>query len=233
MQRAEAWRAEANVRRRGVGNPSRPPPRPLQRPTNLRVDSPHAKAPAPQSRLRRQLAEGDAIEEMLGEAKASAGKRMETETLEKEVRDAPAAPASPGGGEAAQTAEDFVAVPSSIEPQGRLSLLFELPADGLRLDFLRVGGNPALALDVRSAGSVRTAGGLVWAVACCFAALALLASGLRSRLLLLLQTTSLILFLFALSFLCTSSPALQSASIPLILAAAALFASVRVVRSFR
>ncbi|MFM8475240.1 MAG: hypothetical protein ACKOEO_05520, partial [Planctomycetaceae bacterium] len=61
----------------------------------------------------------------------------------------------------------------------------------------------------------------------------LLASGLRSQLLPLLQTTSLILLLFALSFLCTSTAALQSASIPLILAAAVLFAAVRVARSMR
>jgi hypothetical protein len=214
-------------------------------------------APAPQSRLRRKLAEGDELAERLDETKNAAGKRMETETLEKQLEDAPQSetqlgltlppPASPGGGgapgapapqsapasgEAVQSTEDFVAVQSAIEPQGRLSLLFELPADGLRLDFLRVGGNPALALDVRSADSVRTAGGLIWAIACCLAALALLASGLRSRLLPLLQTTSLILLLFALSFLCTSSPTLQSVSIPLILAAAALFASVRVARSF-
>ncbi|MFM7040171.1 MAG: hypothetical protein ACKO2L_20895 [Planctomycetaceae bacterium] len=216
-----------------------------------------ANAPAPQSRLRRQLAEGDLLSERLVEEKQAAEKRVETETLRKEMRDtpqsetqlglaipapggggAPGAPAilpppAPASGEAMQDADDFSAATPAAEPQGRLSLLFELPADGLQMDFLRVGGNPALALDVRSADSVRTAGGLIWAVACSLAALVLLTSGLRGRLLPVLQTTSLVLFLLALSLLCTSSPTLQAASIPLVLAAAVLFAATRIARAFQ
>jgi hypothetical protein len=213
-------------------------------------------SPAPQSRLRRQLAEGDALAERLGEEKAADGKRMETETLEKKLRDIP----SPGGGgggpggvpssatmspkpqsaaasgEAQQQMQNAAQAPSpppTAEPQGRLSLLFELPTDGLRLDFLRVGGNPALALDVRSADSVRTAAGLIWAAVCGLAALMLLTSGLRGRLLPLLQILSFVIVLLALAFLCTPIPTLQSASIPLFLAAAALLAAVKITRAFQ
>ncbi len=216
-----------------------------------------ANAPAPQSRLRRQLARGDALSEQLREEKGVAGRTIEAEPLEKARRDAPqsnaqqglalpapgggggAAPgapttqAAPASGEAAESNADFASPPPATEPQGRLSLLFELPADGVRMDFLRVGGNPALALDVRSADSVRTAGGLIWTIACGLAALGLLTSGIRGQLLPLLQTLSLILVLLALSFLCTSLPALQSASIPLMLAAAVLFAAVRIARAFQ
>jgi len=188
-------------------------------------------SPAPQSRLRRQLAEGDALTERLGEEKAAADKRMETETetLAKELRDAPQSEAQ----QQMQAAAQAPSPPPEKEAQGRLSLLFELPTDGLRLDFLRVGGNPALALDVRSADSVRTAGGLIWAAFCGLAAITLLASGLRGRLLPLLQKLSVVILLLALSFLCTPIPALQSASIPTILAATALFAAVKITQAFQ
>ena len=146
---------------------------------------------------------------------------------------APAAQAAPASGEAAESNADIASPPPATEPQGRLSLLFELPADGLRMDFLRVGGNPELALDVRSADSVRTAGGLLWTIACGLAALGLLTSGIRGQLLPLLQILSLVLVLLALAFLCSSLPVLQSASIPLILAAAVLFAAIRIARAFQ
>ena len=54
----------------------------------------------------------------------------------------------------------------SATPTGRLSLKFEIPADGQRIDFLRVGGNPELTLDVRSSDSVTKVTGVIWLILC-------------------------------------------------------------------
>ena len=125
------------------------------------------------------------------------------------------------------------AAPAPPENQGRLSLLFELPTDGVQLDFLRVGGNPLLALDIRSADSVRSAGGFAWTATCALASLLLLAAGLRGQLLTLLQITAAIAFLIGLAGLFTPSASIHTASFPLILAAATLFATARITRSFK
>ncbi|MEZ6043399.1 MAG: hypothetical protein R3C20_23110, partial [Planctomycetaceae bacterium] len=63
---------------------------------------------------------------------------------------------------------------SSAESTGLLSLQFEIPSDGVRMDFVRPGGNASLALDVRSAKTVQTGLGLLWALACGAAAIFLL-----------------------------------------------------------
>lgn len=49
---------------------------------------------------------------------------------------------------------------------GVLSLSFEIPAEGKRLDFIRVGGNPLLTLQVESAETERFWPGAAWAVIC-------------------------------------------------------------------
>ena len=59
-------------------------------------------------------------------------------------------------------------------PTGLLSLHFEIPTDGQRIDFLRVDGNPALALDVRSSESVNKGFGLIWLAACVISILLLI-----------------------------------------------------------
>ena len=51
-------------------------------------------------------------------------------------------------------------------PTGLLSLKFDIPTDGQQIDFLRVGGNPSLSLDVRSSASVTQGIGLIWLVFC-------------------------------------------------------------------
>ena len=66
-------------------------------------------------------------------------------------------------------------------PTGLLSLKFDIPTDGDRIDFLRVGGNPSLSLDVRSSKSVAQGSGLIWAVLCGVGILLLVAPGRRGR----------------------------------------------------
>ncbi len=50
---------------------------------------------------------------------------------------------------------------------GLLSLRFDIPTDGQRLDFVRAGGNAALTLNVRSAESSDWLRGVLWAMGCC------------------------------------------------------------------
>lgn len=56
---------------------------------------------------------------------------------------------------------------------GVLSLLFDVPTAGYRLDFIRTGGNPSLTLEVRSEKVVSRGSGLLWAALCTGAALLL------------------------------------------------------------
>lgn len=49
---------------------------------------------------------------------------------------------------------------------GLLSLRFDIPMDGERLDFVRIGGNARLTLNVRSVESRRWLQGILWAVGC-------------------------------------------------------------------
>jgi len=70
---------------------------------------------------------------------------------------------------------------AAVIPTGLLSLKFDIPTDGERIDFLRVGGNPTLSLDVRSSKSVAQGSGLIWAVLCGVGILLLLAPGRKGR----------------------------------------------------
>ena len=54
----------------------------------------------------------------------------------------------------------------SATPTGLLSLKFDIPTDGQQIDFLRVGGNPILTLDVRSSDSVTKGTGVIWLILC-------------------------------------------------------------------
>lgn len=60
------------------------------------------------------------------------------------------------------------------ESSGLLSLRFEIPTDGLRLDFIRTGGNPSLAFDMRSERVVSRGAGWLWAFGCAMAGLLLI-----------------------------------------------------------
>ena len=66
-------------------------------------------------------------------------------------------------------------------PTGLLSLQFEIPTDGQRIDFLRVDGNPALALDVRSSESVHKGFGLIWLAVCVIGILLLIGPARRGH----------------------------------------------------
>lgn len=88
-------------------------------------------------------------------------------------------------------------------PTGLLSLQFEIPTDGQRIDFLRVDGNPSLALDVRSSESVQKGFGLIWLVVCVIGILLLIGPARRGdsrvfslRLFLILAISGLAAWLF-------------------------------------
>jgi len=78
-------------------------------------------------------------------------------------------------------------------PTGLLSLKFDIPTDGQRIDFLRVGGNPSLSLDVRSANAVSKGTGLIWLVLCVIGILLLLGPGRRGEAIVFCQRLFLIL----------------------------------------
>ncbi len=77
-------------------------------------------------------------------------------------------------------------------PTGLLSLRFDIPTDGRQIDFLRVGGNPALSLDVRSSDSVTMGTGLIWLVLCVIGILLLIGPGRHGKLLIFCQRLFLI-----------------------------------------
>jgi hypothetical protein len=203
------------------------------------ADKMAADFPMPQSRLRRQLANQKLAEQLPLEKSEEAAKQQPLESRADEQKNMPQSDAAIGlARQEAQSAEQAPAAaspaaPAMVQPEGRLSLLFELPTEGTRLDFLRVGGNPILALDIRSADSVQTAAGLAWTAACTVASLLLLTAGLRKRLLTLLQIAAVAGFLISLGGLCTPSGSLQAASIPAALATATLFAVARVAANLR
>ena len=78
-------------------------------------------------------------------------------------------------------------------PTGLLSLKFDIPTDGQQIDFLRVGGNPTLSLDVRSSDSVTKATGLIWLVLCVIGILLLIGPGRAGKPLIFCQRLFLIL----------------------------------------
>jgi hypothetical protein len=78
-------------------------------------------------------------------------------------------------------------------PTGLLSLKFDIPSDGQRVDFLRVGGNPLLSVDVRSSEAVFKGLGLIWFVICGFGILLLLGPGRKGQAIIFFQRLFLIL----------------------------------------
>jgi hypothetical protein len=105
--------------------------------------------------------------------------------------------------EATQQAYGTSAPVQVATPTGLLSLHFEIPTDGQRIDFLRVEGNPALALDVRSSESVHKGFGLIWLAVCVIGILLLIGPARRGhslvfclRLFLILAISGLAAWLF-------------------------------------
>ena len=111
----------------------------------------------------------------------------------------------PGLSEGMEALDDqpAVAPARTATPTGLLSLKFDIPTDGLRIDFLRVGGNPTLALDVRSTKSVSKGTGFIWLTVCAVGILMLLGPGRSGkvlifwlRLCLILTVSGLVAWLF-------------------------------------
>ena len=78
-------------------------------------------------------------------------------------------------------------------PTGLLSLKFDIPTDGQQIDFLRVGGNPELTLDVRSSDSVSKGAGLLWLILCGVAIALLVGPGSKGQIFVFCQRLFLIL----------------------------------------
>ena len=78
-------------------------------------------------------------------------------------------------------------------PTGLLSLKFDIPTDGQQIDFLRVGGNPTLTLDVRSSDSVTKGTGLIWLILCGIAIVMLAGPGCKGQVFVFCQRLCLIL----------------------------------------
>jgi hypothetical protein len=105
--------------------------------------------------------------------------------------------------DATQQAFGMYAPAQVATPTGLLSLQFEIPTDGQRIDFLRVDGNPALALDVRSSESVHKGFGFIWLAVCVIGILLLIGPARRGhslvfwlRLFLILAISGLAAWLF-------------------------------------
>ena len=81
----------------------------------------------------------------------------------------------------------------SATPTGLLSLKFEIPTDGHQIDFLRVGGNPELTLDVRSSDSVKQGAGIIWLILCGIAIMMLAGPGSKGQVFIFCQRLFLIL----------------------------------------
>lgn len=188
--------------------------------------------------LRRRLSETEQ------EAVSKKGKQDLAEEAKQE------APAPAGGGEAVDpfgmpaqpqslpepvaTLDDFAVVnaPQVVEPTGVLSLTFEIPTDGHRLDFLRTGGNPALSLQIWSAESVDGGLGLAWAGVCGLGMLILGSAGRKGSLLVFLIRSSLLVIAGGLLCLLLGDIVLQTMGWLLSLAAAVVLALAVIVRSW-
>ncbi len=137
-------------------------------------------------------------------------------------------------GKPVDTLDDFAVVnaPQVVEPTGVLSLSFEIPTDGHRLDFLRTGGNPALSLQIWSAESVDGGLGLAWAGVCGLGMLILGSAGRKGSLLVFLIRSSLLVIVGGLLCLLLGDIVLQTMGWLLSLAAAVVLALAVIVRSW-
>ncbi len=168
-----------------------------------------------QSNLRSKLMQRrSGIQDAKSEPEASASPAENSNVMEsiKRPEQAPA-PAQPPSdpfqvpyvaqNDATQQAFGTNAPAQVATPTGLLSLHFEIPTDGQRIDFLRVDGNPALALDVRSSESVHKGFGLIWLAVCVIGILLLIGPARRGhslvfclRLFLILAISGLAAWLF-------------------------------------
>jgi hypothetical protein len=206
------------------GESKQMPQRPNARKRMMKDDAPAEKPAArdevpesdgEQSNLRSKLMQRrSGVQDAKSEPEASASpseKRNVMESIKREEQ-APAPAQQPSDpfqvpnfapNEATQQAYGTSAPVQVATPTGLLSLHFEIPTDGQRIDFLRVEGNPALALDVRSSESVHKGFGLIWLAVCVIGILLLIGPARRGhslvfclRLFLILAISGLAAWLF-------------------------------------
>ena len=175
------------------------------------VDAPESEGQ--QSNLRSKLMQrrsGAQDARSLAESSASPSRNVMESIKRPEQAPAPAQkPSDPfqvpyvAQNDATQQAFGMNAPAQVATPTGLLSLHFEIPTDGQRIDFLRVDGNPALALDVRSSESVHKGFGLIWLAVCVIGILLLIGPARRGhslafclRLFLILAISGLAAWLF-------------------------------------
>lgn len=111
---------------------------------------------------------------------------------------------------------DFQVV--GVDPQGVLSLDFQIPEDGTRHNFVRTGGNASLTLTVRSKQAVDYSLAVVWAAACAIAAVFVMRSAAKGGRSLLLQILVLAAIVGITGGLCLPSP-IRTVSLLLFIAA--------------
>ena len=109
-------------------------------------------------------------------------------------------------------------------PTGLLSLKFDIPTDGQQIDFLRVGGNPALSLDVRSSESVTKGTGLIWLIFCVIGILLLIGLGRNGKPLIFCQRLFLMLAIAGLAAWILTSGDLRGFGLMMCLAGSVAFA---------
>ena len=109
-------------------------------------------------------------------------------------------------------------------PTGLLSLKFDIPTDGQQIDFLRVGGNPELSLDVRSSESVTKGTGLIWLIFCVIGILLLIGPGRNGKPLVFCQRLFLMLAIAGLAAWILTSGDLRGFGLLMCLAGSVAFA---------
>lgn len=142
----------------------------------------------------------------------------------------PQAPDIPFASDFGIMAGDEIAQPAA-KPAGALSLDFQVPAGGVRHDFIRTGGNPALTFTVRSSDAIQTALQIAWAAGCLLAALLLLNAATRSSSDLLLRVLIVTIIISLAGWLTLPHP-LRIAALLLCLATAAATSLLIIIRSF-
>ncbi|MEZ6032907.1 MAG: hypothetical protein R3C17_07430 [Planctomycetaceae bacterium] len=113
-------------------------------------------------------------------------------------------------------------------PTGLLSLKFDIPTDGQQIDFLRVGGNPHLTLDVRSSDSVAKGTGFLWLLLCITGSLLLIGPGRKGRAMVFCQRLFLILAIGGLAAWLLTTSDLKAFGLLLCIAGSVAFATTTV-----
>lgn len=113
-------------------------------------------------------------------------------------------------------------------PTGLLSLKFDIPTDGQQINFLRVGGNPHLTLDVRSSDSVAKGTGFLWLIVCITGSLLLIGPGRKGQALIFCQRLFLILAIAGLAAWLLTTGDLKGFGLLLCIAGSVAFATTTV-----